>query len=219
MPQAKIWDPIQKKEDEKIREIRGLRKHKPDAPITSDDKIGLACSGGGIRTATLNLGIMEVLREKGILEKVDYLSTVSGGGFVGSWLTASELRNPGWVKRPPSGKNDGLWDESIAYLRSYGNYLSPRLGLLSADSWTMGMIWIRNTLLIQITLAFFLASVILTPRVAGAALEGWATLPAIRLLLPFALFLFACWKIFWNIKPEMLIGFFCYQASSRCPFQ
>ena len=200
MPQAKIWDPIQKKEDEKIREIRGLRKHKPDAPITSDDKIGLACSGGGIRTATLNLGIMEVLREKGILEKVDYLSTVSGGGFVGSWLTASELRNPGWVKRPPSGKNDGLWDESIAYLRSYGNYLSPRLGLLSADSWTMGMIWIRNTLLIQITLAFFLASVILTPRVAGSALEGWAALPAIRLLVPLALFLFACWKIFWNIK-------------------
>ena len=98
MPADKIWDPIQKKEDEKLKEIRGRREGKPAHDVTADNKIGLACSGGGIRTATFNLGIMEVLREKGMLEKVDYLSTVSGGGFVGSWLTASELRNPGWAQ-------------------------------------------------------------------------------------------------------------------------
>ncbi len=200
MPEDKIWAPIQKKEDEKLREIRGLREGKPPGDMTAGNKIGLACSGGGIRSATLNLGIMEVLREKGILEKVDYLSTVSGGGFVGSWLTSSEFRHPGWVKRPPSGKTDNLWDESIKYLRSYSNYLSPQLGLLSADTWTMAMIWIRNTLLIQTTLAFFLATVILLPRVAGTALLGWAGREAGWLALPLGLFLFACWQVWRNLK-------------------
>jgi hypothetical protein len=200
MLEDKIWDPIQKQEDEQIRQIRGLREGKPPEEVNADNKVGIACSGGGIRTATLNLGILEVLREKGILEKTDYLSTVSGGGFVGSWLTASELRHPGWVKRPPSGSRDSMWDDSIKYLRSYSNYLSPRFGFLSADSWTMFMIWVRNTMLIQTTLAFFLAAVMLAPRVTGAALQRYTAFGDERLLLPLALFLFACWHILRNIK-------------------
>ena len=49
---------------------------------------GLAFSGGGIRSATFNLGILQALAEKGLLRKFDYLSTVSGGGYIGSWLAA-----------------------------------------------------------------------------------------------------------------------------------
>src|SRR5687768_6814876 len=41
---------------------------------------GLAFSGGGIRSATFNLGILQGLAEHGLLRRVDYLSTVSGGG-------------------------------------------------------------------------------------------------------------------------------------------
>ena len=47
---------------------------------------GLAFSGGGIRSATLNLGVVQALAKKGIFKYVDYLSTVSGGGYIGSWL-------------------------------------------------------------------------------------------------------------------------------------
>src|SRR5579859_4042120 len=57
---------------------------------------GVAFSGGGIRSATFNLGILQALAELGILLWVDYLSTVSGGGYIGSWLAA-------WIKRQNPG--------------------------------------------------------------------------------------------------------------------
>ncbi len=56
-------------------------------PADSDvrnDLVGLALSGGGVRSAAFNLGILQALYEKNTLNKVDYLSTVSGGGYVGS---------------------------------------------------------------------------------------------------------------------------------------
>src|ERR1035437_3270372 len=48
--------------------------------------LGLAFSGGGIRSATFNLGVLQGLAELGLLPFIDYLSTVSGGGYIGSWL-------------------------------------------------------------------------------------------------------------------------------------
>jgi len=56
------------------------------------DLVGLAFSGGGIRSATFNLGILQGLAELGLLKRFDYLSTVSGGSWIGGWLTA-------WIKR------------------------------------------------------------------------------------------------------------------------
>ncbi|MBI3082268.1 MAG: patatin-like phospholipase family protein, partial [Gemmatimonadetes bacterium] len=49
-------------------------------------KVGLACSGGGIRSATFCLGFFQGLAQHGLLRHVDYLSTVSGGGYFGSFL-------------------------------------------------------------------------------------------------------------------------------------
>src|SRR5262245_34946092 len=48
----------------------------------------LALSGGGIRRATFCLGIIQALCERRLLSCFDYLSTVSGGGYIGSWLSA-----------------------------------------------------------------------------------------------------------------------------------
>jgi hypothetical protein len=49
--------------------------------------LGLALSGGGIRSASIALGVMQALAAAGQLKKFDYLSTVSGGGYIGSSLT------------------------------------------------------------------------------------------------------------------------------------
>jgi hypothetical protein len=57
-----------------------------------DDYLGLAFSGGGIRSATFNLGVLQALAKLKLLREVDYLSTVSGGGYIGSWLSALILR-------------------------------------------------------------------------------------------------------------------------------
>lgn len=55
-------------------------------------RVGLALSGGGIRSATFNLGILQSLYKTGILRQIDYLSTVSGGGYVGCFLSSLAKR-------------------------------------------------------------------------------------------------------------------------------
>jgi Patatin-like phospholipase len=107
--------------------------------------IGLAFSGGGIRSATFNLGVLQGLQELDLLRHIDYLSTVSGGGFIGSWLMANVRRSANWLGRLTD------WSDSIAHLRAHSNYLAPRSGILSADTWNMGNSWFRNAILIQLT--------------------------------------------------------------------
>lgn len=51
------------------------------------DVVGLAVSGGGIRSSTFALGVVQGLARHGILKQVDVLSTVSGGGYLGSFLS------------------------------------------------------------------------------------------------------------------------------------
>ena len=113
----------------------------------------LCLSGGGIRSATFALGVLQGLARLKLLDKFDYLSTVSGGGYIGSWLTA-------WIHRHENGVA-GVAEElrrqpqqqlapelpTVSWLRRYSNYLSPQLGLLSADSWTLVGTYLRNLLL------------------------------------------------------------------------
>ena len=51
-------------------------------------RAGLAISGGGIRSGTFALGGLQALAERKLLPELDYLSTVSGGGYIGCWLAA-----------------------------------------------------------------------------------------------------------------------------------
>ena len=127
--------------------------------------VGLAFSGGGIRSATFGLGILERLQEIDLLRRVDYLSTVSGGGYIGSWLVANVHRNRYWLTQPTD------WQPSVAHLRHYSNYLAPRTGLLSADTWTMWGSWIRNTVLIQLTAVAWLAFVMVVVGIGGLIFE------------------------------------------------
>src|SRR6266568_8966037 len=47
----------------------------------------LALSGGGIRSATFCLGLVRALAKNQVLRHFDYMSTVSGGGYLGSALS------------------------------------------------------------------------------------------------------------------------------------
>jgi len=106
---------------------------------------GLAFSGGGIRSATLNLGVLQGLQELDLLRHFDYISTVSGGGFIGSWLVGNVRRSAHWLGRLTD------WSASIAHLRKYSNYLAPRTGFLSPDTLNIANTWLRNTILIQLS--------------------------------------------------------------------
>lgn len=157
--------------------------HAPDHPNPVNQAhdvsaFGLAFSGGGIRSATFNLGVAQALAEKRLLRHVDYLSTVSGGGYIGTWLHGV-IRNrhdgrPENVEAPCSTEarrskgtllagidsEPGPPDsDPITFLRKYSNYLAPRVGLFSADTWVIGQIWIRNVLLNQLILMPAVATV------------------------------------------------------------
>ena len=63
------------------------------------------------------LGIQDRSRRLGLLKQIDYLSTVSGGGYIGAWLVAGCGSEPGWMD-PPDAKED-RGTESFNYLREY----------------------------------------------------------------------------------------------------
>src|SRR2546423_240973 len=72
------------------REIQYIRFHRHGDRKYADVRrtlVGLALSGGGIRSATTNLGILQALANMEILPMVDYLCTVSGGGYIGTCLS------------------------------------------------------------------------------------------------------------------------------------
>jgi len=79
-------------------ELKLLQQRRRDA--NADNLTGLALSGGGIRSATFSLGVMQALARKGWLKRFDYLSTVSGGGYIGTSLTW--LLHKKWDCKPDS---------------------------------------------------------------------------------------------------------------------
>ncbi|QNI37802.1 TspO/MBR family protein [Edaphobacter albus] len=137
------------------------------------DQLGLAgiCfSGGGIRSATFNLGILQGLAAAGRLKSFDYLSTVSGGGyihqFLASWIACENIEKVQQQLQPlpgPPATRD-FWPEPLRWLRRYSNYLTPRTGLFTADTWVAFAIWARNTFLNQIVLISSILLVLLLPH-------------------------------------------------------
>jgi hypothetical protein len=136
------------------------------------ERSALCLSGGGIRSATFALGVVQALARAGLLPRFDYLSTVSGGGYLGSMLSA-------WIHAHPRGLEgvtadlsatcaDGPTQPEVAplgHLRRFSNYLSPKLGLFSADGWTLIATAVRNLLLNWTVFVFLLAGLLTLPWV------------------------------------------------------
>ncbi|HWI78392.1 MAG TPA: hypothetical protein VNS31_04295, partial [Ramlibacter sp.] len=61
-----------------------LTQRRAAAGVEGDSLWGLALSGGGIRSATFCFGLLRGLARTRSLRRFDYLSTVSGGGYIGS---------------------------------------------------------------------------------------------------------------------------------------
>jgi hypothetical protein len=163
------------------RLLAWLKREKPPPPDPPDDTgwsarvrngntpenlVGLAFSGGGVRSATFNLGVLQGLQELDLLRHVDYLSTVSGGGFIGSWLVGNVRRSVHWLGSATD------WRASVAHLRAFSSYLAPRTGILSSDTWTLVATWLRNTVFIQLTGLAWVFVLLLTPLVLKPVFIG-----------------------------------------------
>jgi hypothetical protein len=97
----------------------------------SGDLVGLALSGGGIRSASFNLGLLQSLQQYDLLREVDFLSTVSGGGYVGSLLSSLVYNGntgPGsgheTLARSLAPDANGKQPERVVKLVRSGSYLN-----------------------------------------------------------------------------------------------
>jgi len=209
-------------------ELDALTTGVPDAPGAADlaqvlrrahdtKLAGLAFSGGGIRSATFNLGIVEALAEMKLLRDFDYLSTVSGGGYIGGWLSKWISQEGGDVTRveqafaasaphvaPAAAQTPAQQPQveprAVQFLRRYSNYLTPKKGMFSADTWTLICTYLRNTLLNMTILLTLLAALFLLPRLVVQVLfvpalavdAAWVPVLAVALFLwPVALIAFS----------------------------
>ncbi|NUO00309.1 MAG: hypothetical protein HUU01_06795 [Saprospiraceae bacterium] len=98
-------------------------------------RFGIAMSGGGIRSATINMGFLHTLNGLGLLKLADYLSTVSGGGYTGAYVHATlKGLSSAPQKNEAAGADDYykhlFSDEHIDHLRSRGEYLIPGKGMI-----------------------------------------------------------------------------------------
>ncbi|MBI3776120.1 MAG: hypothetical protein HY273_11315 [Gammaproteobacteria bacterium] len=189
-------------EHARIAQRRAVAQVEPGNP--SEDAVGLALSGGGIRSATFNLGMLQAMHRFGFLRRVDYLSTVSGGGYIGSsltWLMSRCSEFPFGTRRSDHNKAGG---DLISWLREHANYLTPGDGL---DRWALAAAVLRGifiNLLILVPLFFSVMYFMVQTSVrAPGLLHSW----------PDSLFtwLFALGLICWEF---MAFGFMCYALCS-----
>lgn len=164
---------------------------------------GLAFSGGGIRSATFNLGVIQGLAQMKLLRHFDYLSTVSGGGYIGGWLSKWIATSGGDVRKVEeelAGKEDGRLPRKqpwqVQFLRRYSNYLTPKTGLFSADTWTVICTYLRNTGLNMIILFAWLALLFLLPRLVLHGMPATVEQARSTWWIAAAIFPFL-WVVFW----------------------
>ncbi|WP_341248432.1 hypothetical protein [Cupriavidus pauculus] len=184
-------------EDESTRITHRRRALGLDEPPGPRSNRALALSGGGIRSATFCLGVMQALAEapqprppsqpdpvalpsaapatpgetpgtRSILARFDYLSTVSGGGYIGAFFVS--LFVPGRLRRgtnpqqaaedayrtmqyePPGRiRTDASYADApgraaVAWLRENGRYLTPTG---AGDNLYAAAVIVRNWLAMQ----------------------------------------------------------------------
>jgi hypothetical protein len=158
---SKTFDDVFRGElaDIRDRHNRTRRPRIPDqtgdvAPTTALGLTGLACSGGGIRSASFCLGVLQGLQSKDVIRHMDYLSTVSGGGYIGTTLTigmSSGERSSIQDGTFPFGRLDEERHETpeVHHLRDNSRYLLQN-GLPSAA--TAFVIYLRGIIMNAVVL-------------------------------------------------------------------
>lgn len=145
----------------------------PCPPITEShdelprDTVGLALSGGGIRSATFALGVLQALAARDRLRDIDFLSTVSGGGFIGGFLGRLFTRDLVGRSEDPAGRaQDVLTDGRsgpLWWLRTQANYIFANGG--TDLRMNLAVLW-RNIVTVHLVVGMLLF--------AGFGLLAWA---------------------------------------------
>ena len=101
-------------------------EHPWDPPVPGQERLGICCSGGGIRSAAFSLGALQALRQlpkrKPLLPRAEYLAAVSGGGYIAAGLAVAEATTK---NHDPPVFSPGSAEER--HFRDNSSYLVPDL--------------------------------------------------------------------------------------------
>lgn len=156
-----------------IKKAKGLPENAP-----ADSLVGLALSGGGIRSATFGLGVLQAFRSLGVFDQIDYVSSVSGGGYINGWLQGLAARDATAQALPADPAADRVERHEarqVRFLRAYSNYLTPKLGLFSGDTWAAVGTSVRNLVLNLSVLSLSLIPLLYIPWLV--TLGFWRIVP------------------------------------------
>lgn len=166
------------------------------AALGHKPRVGFALSGGGIRSATFALGLFQGLAKLELLRHIDILSTVSGGGYFGSFLghliqrdgeAEAQKRNPG--QSAPNRDRDRAdrllrdqGSQSLHYLRRNGRYLSPNG---AGDLLAAGAVALRNWVSVLVMIGLVALLVFAGLGIARYTIEEWFISTHVSLRWPF----------------------------------
>jgi len=144
----------------------------------------LCLSGGGIRSAAFCLGVMQALAGQNLLRHFHYLSTVSGGGYIGSWLQAwllAHARQSGRSRIAPQDiqtvealLGSGIAPQPVQQLRGFTSFLTPEQGLTSRDTWAAMTLYVRN---VVVNWAIFMPALFALALLAGVYRDFLKAIP------------------------------------------
>ena len=183
---------VQAAERERIALQRKVRQEPLD-----DKYLGISISGGGIRSASFAMGVLQGLQGRGFLKRFDYLSTVSGGGYIGSsWSWFNRLFQRGDLGEIPDDyffpfgtpsqgarSGDAVSNKILSFIRQHGNYLVPGKGL----NYVSGFAVVFRNMVLPLVVYISLMVSLFTMLIIG---EGLAVIAIMKEraggLLPFA---------------------------------
>lgn len=160
-------------------DVRDERGRRVPEPSVGHNLTGLALSGGGIRSAAFCLGVLQGLdsvrkdAEPQILDRIDYLSTVSGGGYMGTALISGLVQAKG--RFPFASKLDQNETIETQHLRDYANFLLPQgsIDVLVALGAVLRGLIINAMIFLAIILVLVTGTVLLNPVETHLRSAAW----------------------------------------------
>ncbi|WP_299749594.1 hypothetical protein [uncultured Tateyamaria sp.] len=181
-----VDDPVHQQINESEASEIAARRRAGDEKISN--AVGLALSGGGIRSASFCLGACQSLADHGMLRDVDVMSTVSGGGYTGAFISrqmTATSENPDASLKQRNGPDT----DAVRNLRTKVKYLSPS-GF--AEKWSMICSLVAGMVVNWVGLASILSFIVLIASLLrsiwGDAQQILPTLALIALLSALLIF-------------------------------
>jgi hypothetical protein len=114
-----------KSADDLEKELAAYIESHRITPSTRFGVAGLAISGGGIRSATFAMGVLQGLANHDLLKSIDWISTVSGGGYIGSCLSSvlNDSNHSPTREEFPLKAQPGDEPPSVQHIRQNAKYL------------------------------------------------------------------------------------------------